>query len=278
MHNTLALSVPHPSSTVSRFRVALVDVTAGLRATEIWGRLGWRDTKRRYTRTVIGPFWTTLSLAIFVGSLGFIWANLWGKDPRSYLPFLTSGMMCWMFFLAVCTEGCPGFIAQEYLIKQLRVSYTLLGCATVWRNAIVFAHNLIIYILICIYGGVQITWATLLVIPGFALLAINTIWIVTVLSTACARYRDLQPVVTNLLQISMFLTPIFWSPDQLSGRTAVLAEFNPLYQLISVVREPMLGRSPAALSWVFVIAIAVVGWTGTIRMLTSFRHRIVYWI
>jgi ABC-type polysaccharide/polyol phosphate export permease len=138
MQRVLALNIPHQSAERSRFRIALVDILAGIQAIDIWSRLGWRDTKRRYRRTVFGPFWTTASLAVFVLTLGLIWANLWGQDPKTYLPYLTAGMVCWNLFLAICTEGGASLIAQERLIKQLRISYTLLACTTVWRNVIVF--------------------------------------------------------------------------------------------------------------------------------------------
>jgi ABC-type polysaccharide/polyol phosphate export permease len=278
MNSSLAINVPQSGPAFSSHRIAWVDVIAGLLAHDIWGRLGWRDTKRRYRRTVFGPLWTTVSLALVVGSLGFVWSNLWHKDPRTYLPYLTSGMLCWIFFLAICTEGCNAFCAYEKLIKQLRISYTLLACAIVWRNGIVFFHNLIIFVLVALYGGIAINWSTFLVIPGFALFYLNTIWIVILLGTACARYRDLLQLVTNLLQITLFLTPIFWSPDQMTGRAVLFAQLNPLFHLVEIVREPMLGIAPSPLHWVVVLGITAVGWTLAIQVLAKFRHRIVYWI
>jgi ABC-type polysaccharide/polyol phosphate export permease len=278
MQNASALNVPHRGPTLSSQRVACVDVIAGMSAIDIWGRLGWRETKRRYRRTAFGPFWTTVSLAFFVTSLGLVWSNLWHKDPKTFLPYLTSGMLCWVFFVAVCTEGCASFCGYEKLIKQLRISYTLLGSAVVWRNAIVFFHNLIIYVLVGIYAGVSINWASLLVIPGFAVLCLNAVWIVVVLGTICARYRDFQQLVANILQVSLFLTPIFWSPDQLSGRTAFFAQFNPLYHLIAIVREPLLGQAPTLMNWLVVGLITIAGWMVTLQILTKLRHRIVYWL
>ncbi|HXX07069.1 MAG TPA: ABC transporter permease [Pseudolabrys sp.] len=278
MQRVLALNIPQQSAQRSRSQIALIDILAGIHAINIWARLGWRDTKRRYRRTVFGPFWTTASLALFVLTLGILWANLWGHDPKTYLPYLTAGMVCWSLFSAVSTEGGACLIVQETLIKQLRISYTLLVCATVWRNVIVFFHNLIIYLLVCIYGGVSITWATLLFIPGFILFCANAIWIVGLLGAVCTRYRDIQQLVGSLLQISMFLTPILWTPDQLKGRVALLADLNPLYHLIAIVRDPMLGVAPAPMQWIVVLAITVAGWTLLIRVMTKFRHRIVYWI
>jgi ABC-type polysaccharide/polyol phosphate export permease len=278
MPSTLALNIPQSSPAFSPRRIAWIDIIAGIRAADVWGRLGWRDTKRRYRRTIFGPLWTTVSLALFVTTLGVVWSNLWNQDPKTYLPYLTSGMVCWVFLSAVCTEGCAGIIGFENLIKQLRISYTLLACATVWRNAIVFFHNLLIYVVICLYAGIAISWATLLFVPGFALLCLNALWIAILLGAVCARYRDVAQLVGNLLQISLFLTPVFWSADQLKGRASVLAEYNPLYHLIAIVRDPLLGRAPEPLHWVAVALITVIGWALTFHVMSRFRHRIVYWI
>jgi lipopolysaccharide transport system permease protein len=98
------------------------------------------------------------------------------------------------------------------------------------------------------------------------------------LGAVCARYRDIQQLVINLLQISLFLTPIFWSADQLKGRAPILAELNPLYHLIAIVRDPLLGKYPDALHWIVVTAITLFGWTLTIYVMSKFRHRIVYWL
>ncbi len=278
MQSTVALNIPHPGRALSPYRVAVIDVLSGLMAANIWGRLGWRETKRRYRRTAFGPFWTTVSIALFVTTLGLVWSNLWNKDPKAYLPYLTAGMVLWVFISSTCTEGCAAFTLNEKLIKQLRISYTLLACVSVWRNVTVIIHNLTIYILVCIYAGLYPTWATLLVIPAFALLAINAVWVVALLAATCARYRDLQQLVTNILQISLFLTPIFWSPEQLTGRVAELMEFNPLYHLVAVVRQPLLGEAPDASHWVAVVVMAIFGWALTLAVMGKLRHRIVYWL
>jgi ABC-type polysaccharide/polyol phosphate export permease len=273
-----ALNIPQSGPFASPYYVALSDVIAGIRAADIWGRLGWREIKRRYRRTVFGPFWSTLSLAIFVVTLGVVWANLWHQDVKAYLPFLTSGMLSWTLFSTICSEGCIGILGHEGLVKQLRVSYTLLACAAVWRNVIVFVHNIGIYAAVCLYAGVPVAWAMLLTTPGLLLICINGLWISILLGMACARYRDIQPLVSSILQISMFLTPVLWSADQLKGRASILAEYNPLYHLIAVVRDPMMGRVPHSVDWFVVVMIAIFGWALTIYVMSKIRHRIVYWL
>ena len=254
------------------------DIREGLLAWQIWGRLGWRETRLRYQRTVIGPFWTTISLGIFVIVMGVLWSQLWKIDSKTYLPYLTSGMITWLLFSTMTTEGCASFSSSELLIRQLRVPFTMLACSIVWRNLIVFAHNLLIYVFVFLYAGIPLTWSTLLIIPGLLLLCLNGVWMSLVLGLICARYRDIQQLVQSLLQIAMFLTPIFWSPEQLQGRMLTLVDYNLLYQYIELVRAPLLGRAPHAWTWIMVGGATILGWLAMLYLHGRFRRRIAYWI
>src|SRR5690242_16089709 len=89
------------------------DLIRGVMRYDIWGRLGWLEVKRRYRRTVIGPFWSAFSLAIFVLALGSVGAGLWNQQAGEYLPFLAAGMVVWMMISAILTEGCSLFVSGQ---------------------------------------------------------------------------------------------------------------------------------------------------------------------
>jgi ABC-type polysaccharide/polyol phosphate export permease len=63
-----------------------------------------------------------------------------------------------------------------------------------------------------------------------------------------------------------------------TSRASLLATYNPLYHLIAIVRDPLLGKTPKALHWIFVGAVTLLGWTLTIHVMGKFRHRVVYWL
>jgi ABC-type polysaccharide/polyol phosphate export permease len=261
-----------------QYDVALKDFADGLRDWRMWGRLGWQETKRRYRRTLIGPFWTTLSLGIFIFTLGILWANLWKQDTKTYLPFLSSGMLVWVMIAAIITEGCAVFISAEGLIKQLRFPYTLLACSVVWRNFIVFLHNLVIFVLVAMYAQVPFTRYSLLAIPALLLVFLNGIWVVTLLGLLCSRYRDIQQIIASMLQVAMFVTPIFWAATQLGPRFTKFVDYNFLFHYVDIVRAPLLGQAPSNWSWVLTISITVLGWGCTLYLFSRFRRRIPYWL
>jgi lipopolysaccharide transport system permease protein len=257
---------------------AVADLIEGVGLVDLWGRMGWADIRRRYRRTVLGPFWSSFSLAVFVSTMGFVWATLWKINPKEYLPYLASGMLTWQLLTAFITEGCQVFVAAESLIKQLRINYTMLLCAMVWRNLIAFAHNFVVYVPVFIYSGLPLSANVLMVIPGLIFLCLNGVWMSLVLGILCARYRDVQQVVATLLQVLIFITPIFWSPAQLAGIQTVLVDYNMLYHYVEIVRDPLLGQPSSARSWLMVGLATVIGWSFAIYLFSRFRRRIAYWV
>ena len=255
------------------------DLLNGLKQWRLWGRLGWLEVRRRYSRTVIGPFWSAISLGMMVLALGSVGAGLWSKRASEYLPFLAAGMVVWVMVSCIVTEACSLFIASTGLFRQMRFNYSVMAYALVWRNLIVFGHNLSVFVIIAlVFGAPLFTPVTLLAIPGLALLLLNSVWVSIVLGMFCLRFRDVQQVITSLLQISMFVTPIFWPAEDLRGAARIVfVDFNPLYHFIVLVRSPLLGQVPPAESYIAVALMTVVGSAMAYRLFRYFRKRIAYW-
>jgi ABC-type polysaccharide/polyol phosphate export permease len=77
--------------------------------------------------------------------------------------------------------------------------------------------------------------------------------------------------------VMMFATPIMWPVSTLGGITWI-ADVNPVYHLIEVIRAPMLGENPAALSWIVSIGMFVVGSICAMLLFRRVSRRIVYWL
>ena len=238
------------------------------------------EIKRRYRRTVIGPFWSTISLAVFIAVMGTVGVGLWKQAPAEYIPFLASGMMVWLMISTMITESCTLFINSQHLFSRMRMDYSILAYALVWRNLLGFLHNLAAYLLVAAVFATGVYNLSLLwIFPGLFLIAINAVWVALLLGMACVRFRDVQQLIVTLLQISLFVTPVFWPPQLLTGMTRYMfVDFNPLYSFIDVVRTPLLGKPPMLSSYVIILAVTVIGWLATFRLFSRFRKRIAFWV
>lgn len=255
------------------------DFLIGLQRWDVFVRLGWFEVKRRYRRTIIGPLWGTLNLSVFILALGTVGGGLLNKNFSDYLPFLATGMIMWVFLSTIIGESCSLFMASQNLFRQMQFSYSSLAYALVWRNFIVFLHNLAAYFVFFILTVPHlITPWTFLAIPGMLILIMNGVWAALLLGMICLRFRDLQQLVATFLQIGMFITPVFWPPESLDGvRRLIFVELNPLYSLMEVVRAPLLGTHPSLQVYLTAALITIIGWTLTILFFGFFRKRIAYW-
>lgn len=256
----------------------MADLAAGVSQWQLCYRLGWVEMRRRYRRTVIGPFWAALSMAIFSVAIGVVFSTLWKMDIAVYLPFLTSGLAAWIFVSTVMIEGCGVFVSAEGLLKQTPLPFSTFAFLNVWRNLIVFIHNMSVYLVVAIIFSVPVNANTLLVIPGILLFIVNGVWMTLLLGMLSSRYRDVQQVVGSLLQVAMLITPIFWPPEQIGNLRPFIVEPNIVYHFVNLIRSPLQGVAPEMFSWYVVIGMTVVGWGVTLILFGRFRQRIVFWL
>jgi ABC-type polysaccharide/polyol phosphate export permease len=268
-----------PDQSHSATSTAWKDIVVGLSKSELWGRMGWLDVRRRYQRTTLGPFWNSATLAAYTASVGVVGAALFHRDIQHYLPYLVSGMIVWTFVSTIILESCTLFVTGHALFRNIRFEYSILAYALVWRSLIFFTHNLIVYLVIALLLQPQlIGFMALLAAPGLFLVLLNGAWLALLVGMFCLRFRDVQPLVQTLLQIFMLVTPIFWSADDLTGlRRFVFVQLNPIYHLIEVVRAPLLGTAPSGASYAAALAISGMGWCLAFLIFRFFRKRISYW-
>lgn len=257
---------------------AVRDLIEGAKQHEIWSRLGWVEIQRRYRRTAIGPFWTTISVGMFIFALGYLWANLWGVPSNDFLPYLTCGMVAWSLIGGLITEGCATFVGSQSLLLSVRIPLTVLALTVVWRNFIVLLHNLVLVLIVLVVFQSDVNLKMMLFFPALLLVFFNGLWVATLLGGVCCRFRDVQQLIVSLLGIMMFCTPVLWSVDRLPPEAHFWIQFNVFFHFVEIMRAPLLGKAPALLSWGVVFAWGVFGWTITLMFMSRFRRRIPFWL
>ena len=71
-----AATSPLSAPALSQAILAFIDLIRGARSRHLWGLLGWQDIRRRYRRSLLGPFWLTISMGVLVGALGALYGTL----------------------------------------------------------------------------------------------------------------------------------------------------------------------------------------------------------
>jgi ABC-type polysaccharide/polyol phosphate export permease len=258
-------------------QLALHDLTAGLRSAPIWWGLGLHDVRQRFRRSLGGPLWITLNMAITIAAIGFVFGQLFGTPADEYLPYLATGILVWTLISGVANESCSSFIDAHQFIRNLPMPLFTHVLRTVTRNFLIFGMNFLACLGVLVLFAVTPTLATLDVVPGIALVLVNLLWVGLALALVSVRYRDVIPIVANVCQIIFFITPIFWHKDRLLSHTAFI-EWNPVYHLIEVIRAPLLGQAAGADSYLIVSLLAI---CGTLFIIVIYRRTftsIAFWV
>lgn len=284
--STVIEDIPHkalPPESVTRgstqrsFRTVIVDVTDGLAAWRLWRRMGWNDILQRYRRSLLGPFWLTASMAVMVVSLGVLYAELFRTPIDDFLPYLCVGLLVWNLIASFMNEGGAIFTTSASYIKQIRLPYSVYVYRSAWSKLIIFAHNFVIYFGVLIYFRIWPGAAALLAIPGLLLLILNGALVTVYIGIVSARFRDIPQLIGSVVQIIFFITPIMWKPGLLSRRTYI-ADLNPFYHLVEIVRGPLLGHVPSFQNYLVVLLITAINFGLAGFVFKRFRSRIAYWI
>jgi ABC-type polysaccharide/polyol phosphate export permease len=256
---------------------ALADMVDGARYYKLWSRLAFHDIRQRFRRSMLGPFWLTLSMGILIGAMGLVFSTIFRQDVARTLPYIATGVIFWGLLTTSLSESTSVFILAESYIRNVPLPISVHFYQMLARNVIIWGFNMIIYFAILIIFQILPGWSALLIVPGFILFLVNTAWISLAAGILSTRYRDIPQVIANLIQVFFFITPVFWSPEVLVGRPAFVT-LNPLYHLLEIVRSPLLGNSPYLFSWCFCFAFAVVGIAGTGWLYRRAHARIAYWV
>lgn len=265
------------TSSPSRSQLAFRDAADGVRKVPVWAALGWQDIRQRYRRSVLGPLWITLTTLITIIAMGPLYGALLKFSVSDFVPYLALGLIVWGLLASTILEGCLCFVNAESMIRSIRLPLSLHVFRTIYRNFLVFAHNSIAFIPIMLAFHVVPTWSWLMIFPGLLIFLFASYPLTIILSIFCTRFRDMQQIVGSVVQLAFFVTPILWKPELLHNR-AYLANANPLYLFVQIIRGPIYGDIPALSTYATTIAITAVLYVIAIPLFVRFRSRIPYWI
>ncbi|GBQ09884.1 ABC transporter permease [Swaminathania salitolerans] len=254
------------------------DLVKGLASWRLAVSLGRTDISLRYRGSVLGPFWLTLSSLIMVAAMGGIYARLFHMVLRDYLPFLALSLALWQVGLAsIIQESCTCFIDAASTIHAMRLPFTLHVIRLLVRNAIVFAHSIVVPIGVFVLYGVWPGLMGLASIPGLLLWLLDGFAACLLLGALCARFRDIPPIVAAFLQIAFYVTPVIWQPSQLGPRSRYLVA-NPFYDLMELVRAPILGHWPSPAAIVVALALSAIWCALGFLTFVRTRDRLAFWV
>ena len=261
------------SKTIKSFR----DWRSGVTGYRLWTYLAVQEIKQRYRRSVLGPLWITLSMSVMIFAMGPIYGKIFKHEIENYFLYLATGYIVWSLILNTVNDLTDSYLSSERFIKQIKLPYISYVLKTIWKNLIIFAHNIIVIIIVMILFppiGYNYYW---LLPASLFLLFVNFVWIGVFLSIFCTRFRDLNQLVANMMQLAFFLTPILWKIELL-GEYGKLEQLNIFYHMVNATRGIFINDSSCLYSIKILCITGIIGLISSFIFFTKYRSKISYWI
>lgn len=243
---------------------------------EMWNRrkmiheLSLQEIKREFAGTLLGFLWglvnplMRISVFWFVFSIGAR-ASIPIKEGVSYMAWLAIGMTAWFLI----NDGFR-YSQKSYRSKRSIIKNTPFPIAILPTMMVVFSYYkhitlLLVIIVISIISLDTISWWWLQIIYYDFAAIILLIGIGSVTAPLVAVSKDFGRFLDTVLVFLFWMTPIFWTPDNL-GVIEILIKLNPFHYIVQGYRDSFLfgvgfWEYPlySLYFWLFVIVLFVIG-------------------
>ena len=175
-------------------------------------------------------------------------------------------------------DSCQVFVGSAETIRHSSMPLSVHVLRLLCRNSIVLGHNMLIVPVVLIGFGIRPSAWAWTAAPGLLLLLFGIFWASLLLGLLGARFRDITQIVSNVLQLLFFLTPIFWPLASLAPEHAGLIALNPVFAFIDIIRSPLLGVAPSPSSWPIALGVSAATAIIAYFALSRLRRHVAYWV
>ncbi len=200
--------------------------------------------RNRYKWSRLGSLWVVLSFSIYCISVSIVYSRLFNQNLEDYLFYLASGLLSWTFIQSFYVEGITLFSNYKGYIVNINLPFYIYSLISVLRNLVIFLYQIPVLIIIKLVFSSPISFSMIIFPLSLTLVFITGILISGILAPIGVIFKDFAQLVPAIATILTLVTPILY-PKELLKSATWLYEFNPMYYLVSLVRDPLLGKFPS---------------------------------
>jgi lipopolysaccharide transport system permease protein len=204
-----------------------------------------RDLKVQYNRSSLGIGWTLAGPLLQFVTYTLVFRRVLAVQVENYASFVFIGVLVWGWFQSALTQSAGLITGSRALVLQPGFPLALLPHVTVAVRLFHFAVALPFLVALMWWQGIGPAWSwcslPLLVLIQYVL----TVGLAYPLASVNVSIRDTQHIVGVLLQLMIFLTPVFYSPLAVPARWRAWWQLNPMVGMLHAWRTVLMeGRWP----------------------------------
>ncbi|HHH75839.1 MAG TPA: ABC transporter permease [Phycisphaerae bacterium] len=216
--------------------------------------------KTRYQRSVLGFAWTMLNPLLNLLVMTLVFGILRGKDLKTYMVFLFSGLLPWQFFSATVSQGARSLLSKQSIIRKIFVPKLLFPLSVGLVNLVNILMAMAAMLCLLMLIGADISWHAILFVPAMAIFFIFALGVAIFLMVLTVFFRDLEHIIQVTLRLLFYMSPILWGPREFADKPFFvwINRLNPLACQLELFRHAFYyHQCPPAWLWAKASAMAL---------------------
>lgn len=216
-----------------------------------------RELTLRYKRSVIGIGWTLLNPMLTSFVLWVVFSFAFGSrliEGQQFAPYLMAGVLLNTFLNQGTWLSAESIAANSEILTKIYVRPELFTISAAISAFINFLIGLIPLGIVVIMSGQSLSWMLPLVIIVAFCMTLFVAGLGLFLSTLFVRFDDTRNIVSVLLMIALYVTPVFYPISILSDKMQTLINSNPVTSYLEIFRWAFSNNAaPSFLDWIYMI-------------------------
>lgn len=221
-----------------------------------------KEIRGKYKGSILGVLWSFINPLLSVLVYAIVFPYLMGNVIDNYLIYLITGIIPWTFFTTVIQMGTTTIRANAGIIKKVYFPREILPLSVAISGVINFLISCVIVVIFTLSSGIGVSWH-LVFLPIIAIIqTILSLALIFPLSAINIYVKDTEYIVTFILNMLFYGTPILYSLTQFEKAPKLfllIIELNPLTQIITAYRDIFLYHEiPNMLGLLYVFVFSVI--------------------
>ena len=233
--------------------------------------------KVKYKRSKLGLSWSMLNPILNITVVSFVFSQVMGMPYHQFVVFYFSGFLAWTLFSASLLQGANSFISNEGLIKKVPINLLVFPLASIGVSVVEFLLGFVTLAVLLLFLGLHISTAFLFLPVSLLLLVMFSTGVCLIVSVLTAFYRDVAYILTVVVQLWFYLTPVLYPKKFLLAKSQLLALLNPMVVYIDLFRDPIVnGVLPSKNSIGMATLLAIVFLYVGIIVFNKYKSQIIF--
>lgn len=245
----------------------------------IWAMV-LREIRYKYAGTIGGALWSFVHPAVTILVYWVVFSVGLKVKPLKDVPFIVvyvGAYLPWTLFVEAMSNSCASVSSNPHLTKKVAFPTEILPVVHLLVSFVTHVGMLILFIVLLVTNGISPSFFNLQFLYYFVGLALFTLGLSWLVSAVNVLFRDTGQVLSMVLQVWFWLTPIVWPIEMLPPWGQRLMRMNPMYFITEGYRNSFIMHKPlwtdvsgALYFWAVAVGVFCLGWVVFSRLKPEF--------